>query len=153
MTDYGYGTIYQRESDKRWVAAVDLPRAKGEKRQRKTFTGRDRETVELKLAAYRADNPPTEHLGSRVANMERARSLGTHTPREWWLYVRSVKAVCEYCRKDTTVWNLQQDHRIPVSRGGSDAIDNLAVACRACNYEKGTMTADEYAEWKAARVA
>ncbi|MBA4067289.1 MAG: HNH endonuclease, partial [Isosphaera sp.] len=29
------------------------------------------------------------------------------------------------------------EHVVPVSRGGSDGPDNLALACRACNARKG----------------
>jgi 5-methylcytosine-specific restriction endonuclease McrA len=46
---------------------------------------------------------------------------------------------------------MEQDHIIPVCRGGSDAIDNLALACRSCNQEKHRMTGDEFRAWKASR--
>lgn len=39
---------------------------------------------------------------------------------------------------------LEKDHMIPVSRGGSDSITNLVGACQRCNAEKGTMSATEY---------
>jgi len=73
--------------------------------------------------------------------------------------VRRVGKRCYYCDVVTDpVWtprehplHTQRDHLIPVSRGGSDGIDNVVVSCRACNTEKGTMTVDEYQAWKAAR--
>lgn len=34
--------------------------------------------------------------------------------------------------------NLQIDHIVPVSQGGTDAIDNLQLLCRSCNSEKGS---------------
>lgn len=156
-TTYGVGTIYQRKSDGRWLAAVDLPRRKHEPRIRRTFTGTTREAVEAKLAAYRSDNPAPEFLGRAVYN-EQARAQGTHTAAEWYALCRASKCRCHYCgiKCDTRGRrerddNLEQDHKIPVSRGGSDSIDNIVVACRACNAEKGTMTADEYAAWKVDR--
>lgn len=36
------------------------------------------------------------------------------------------------------------DHRMPVSRGGSDEIENLCCACPPCNLRKSTMTAEEF---------
>lgn len=153
-TDYGYGSVYQRASDGRWCSAVDLPSERGERR-RKVFTGKTREAVEAKLDAFRLANPATAHLG-RPANVERARTLGTHTEAQWWALVRASERLCHYCGVEASVTNarshprhLEKDHLIPVSRGGSDAIENVVVACRACNMDKGTMTVDEYVNWKA----
>lgn len=36
------------------------------------------------------------------------------------------------------------EHKTPWSRGGTDDIGNLVPACRTCNHDKRTMTADEY---------
>ena len=48
-----------------------------------------------------------------------------------------VKAgtACAYCGIQD---NLEWEHVIPKSRGGSDNIDNLVLACRECNAAKGT---------------
>ena len=40
------------------------------------------------------------------------------------------------------------DHKVPRSRGGSDHISNLVWACRECNEEKGSMTVEEYMEFR-----
>lgn len=46
---------------------------------------------------------------------------------------------CQYCgdRADSI------DHVLPRSRGGADAWDNLAAACRSCNTRKRDRTPDE----------
>lgn len=36
------------------------------------------------------------------------------------------------------------DHKLPQARGGTDAIENLAAACLACNNAKGDLTVDEF---------
>lgn len=36
------------------------------------------------------------------------------------------------------------DHKIPRSRGGTDALDNLALACLSCNSSKGARTDEEF---------
>jgi hypothetical protein len=36
------------------------------------------------------------------------------------------------------------DHRLPVSRGGTDALENLVLACRSCNSAKGAKTVEEF---------
>jgi hypothetical protein len=39
---------------------------------------------------------------------------------------------------------LEVEHIVPRSRGGSDRINNLALACHACNQAKGNQTAAEF---------
>jgi 5-methylcytosine-specific restriction endonuclease McrA len=49
---------------------------------------------------------------------------------------------CVYCGSD--VQPLHCDHRIPISRGGSNAIGNLATACELCNRDKRDQTPEEW---------
>jgi 5-methylcytosine-specific restriction endonuclease McrA len=49
---------------------------------------------------------------------------------------------CTYCGK--TNIPLEVEHIVPRSRGGSNRVSNLAIACHACNDTKGTRTAIEW---------
>lgn len=45
---------------------------------------------------------------------------------------------CEYCGKDLlkSIANYkewQEDHIVPLSKGGKDTLDNIALSCRFCN--------------------
>jgi len=51
------------------------------------------------------------------------------------------KAVCAFC--GSTVGDIQVEHLLPISRGGSDAWENLALACLACNRRKSDRTPEE----------
>jgi hypothetical protein len=46
---------------------------------------------------------------------------------------------CEYCKAPEVVFNFpfEVEHIVPVSRQGSNAEANLALACRSCNLRKG----------------
>lgn len=48
--------------------------------------------------------------------------------------------VCTYCGEKAECY----DHKIPVTRGGSDEPDNLTPCCAFCNREKNNKTVDEY---------
>lgn len=49
---------------------------------------------------------------------------------------------CAYCGvKDVS---LEVEHIVPRSRGGSNRVSNLALACNTCNQQKGNQTAADY---------
>jgi 5-methylcytosine-specific restriction endonuclease McrA len=41
------------------------------------------------------------------------------------------------CRKCGSQERIHLDHIIPVSKGGSDAVENLELLCQSCNLSKG----------------
>ncbi|HRW06739.1 MAG TPA: HNH endonuclease signature motif containing protein [Caldilineaceae bacterium] len=45
---------------------------------------------------------------------------------------------CEYCqaRADFATETFAVEHIVPVSRGGTDDLENLALACSGCNSRK-----------------
>lgn len=54
------------------------------------------------------------------------------------LIARRASHRCEYCRAPEQVFNFsfEVEHVTPVRDGGTDASDNLALACRSCNAHK-----------------
>lgn len=49
---------------------------------------------------------------------------------------------CAYCKKKNVP--LEIEHIIPKSRGGSNKVSNLTIACHKCNQKKGNKTAAEF---------
>ncbi len=49
---------------------------------------------------------------------------------------------CAYCH--TSGIPLEIEHIIPLSRGGTNRVSNLTLACRFCNLRKGNKTAQEF---------
>lgn len=52
---------------------------------------------------------------------------------------------CVYCGEADAEMHI--DHVVPISRGGSNEVDNLVAACAACNSSKGDKLPSE---WRAA---
>lgn len=52
--------------------------------------------------------------------------------------------ICHYCKKTIDEDQLELDHGIPLSRGGSHTRSNLYPSDKRCNQSKGKRTADEY---------
>lgn len=66
-----------------------------------------------------------------------------------WLDLRSIVFerdhwTCQYCGTvEADQWHC--DHVYPLSRGGTNDIENLVTACRSCNSSKGAKTPEEWA--------
>ena len=92
--------------------------------------------------------PLLASIRPRIAeSLERLQaSDGQRLPSADWDVVRSIiferdGYICTYCGSDE---QLEGDHIVPLSRGGSNAFDNLATACRPCNLAKGPKTVEEW---------
>ena len=57
---------------------------------------------------------------------------------------------CAYCGSDC---KLEIEHLVPKSRGGSNRVSNLVMACRKCNESKSTKTLEEFLSKKPAQLA
>lgn len=62
------------------------------------------------------------------------------------LYSLHATIICPYCLKPIEPAELTKDHEPPLSRGGKR--DQWVYACKKCNNTKGSLTADEFLEWK-----
>lgn len=65
---------------------------------------------------------------------------------KWKLFKQSNR--CHYCDLELDYYEATIDHVIPLSRGGSDLIENKVIACGVCNQEKGNLLVSE---WKRQR--
>ena len=57
--------------------------------------------------------------------------------------LKGQKRRCWWCRKKLGA-DYQMDHRIPLSRGGSNAPGNMVAACPTCNRSKGSKMPWEF---------
>lgn len=70
---------------------------------------------------------------------------GLHTQSDIDAIFQKQFGACAYCQDVLNGYHV--DHIIPLSRGGHNGASNLALSCPKCNMQKGTKTADEFAEW------
>lgn len=82
---------------------------------------------------------------ARTVPAEDNRSRRGLTDREWQdlrsqVFDRDDYA-CVYCG---CPHDLACDHIVPLVRGGTNALDNLATACRPCNRSKGAKLVEEW---------
>lgn len=53
---------------------------------------------------------------------------------------------CFYC--NVVPNKIEIDHKIPISRGGTNDENNLVVACQKCNRSKRNKTVEEFLNWR-----
>lgn len=66
-------------------------------------------------------------------------AVGNFTKTEWQDLCDSYGHVCLCCGQKK---KLTADHIVPLSRGGTNSIDNIQPLCLPCNASKGTKTID-----------
>ncbi|WP_425274469.1 HNH endonuclease [Streptomyces flavidovirens] len=70
----------------------------------------------------------------RLSPRERGYDAEYQRNRRWLLRSQPDCHICRVALATTA------DHIIPLSRGGSNAMDNLRPACGPCNYSRGNGT-------------
>jgi 5-methylcytosine-specific restriction endonuclease McrA len=62
---------------------------------------------------------------------------------EDWKKLYSAET-CYYCGKAISGRNKTVDHKTPISRGGTNKLDNLCMCCQSCNSKKNNKTEAEF---------
>ena len=72
------------------------------------------------------------HLKARRYAREKG-AKGSHTLNEWLCLKDMFENKCANCKKEE---KLTKDHIIPLSKGGTDFIENIQPLCKSCNSKK-----------------
>ena len=126
-----------REAMSRWRAT----HREKDRENKRHYYARNRERSKAAVAAYRLANPEVVRVVRRLRRAREVAALGAFTTAQWLELVHLYDGRCGYCGIAAT---LEPDHRVPLSRGGSNWIENIIPCCRPCNTRKRTATEDEF---------
>lgn len=126
----------------RYRANEEAERATARERHRARYD-RERETVREYLREWRLRNLERARVYVRLSgHRRRTASAGSRISADEWLEVIRVSGgCCAYCG---ACGPLEADPRVPLSRGGSNTIDNILPACISCNRKKHSLTEIEF---------
>lgn len=103
---------------------------------------RDRAAQRRRAAAFRSANPERAREKSRQSKQRwRARR---YDGSGYEVAARDIRRLASACCVACGLPADSLDHVIPLSRGGSHGVGNLAPMCRTCNSSKGAKTISEW---------
>jgi len=132
-----------REAMRRWrLRHPELNRERNREYHRALYA-RDPEAQKGRIAAYYAEHPEALRAKHHRHRSRQRGADGHFTAREWLDLVQRYGGVCGYCGGPGP---LQADHRVPLTRGGTNFIENIIPACAKCNQRKHAETEAEFRE-------
>jgi 5-methylcytosine-specific restriction endonuclease McrA len=104
----------------------------------------NRENVNAKSRRWNAEHQWLRKLYTQKYRARKRGNGGSFTLNDLNKLFVEQDGRCFYC--DKILVDTHIEHRIPLSRGGTNYIENIALSCAKCNLSKGTMTDKEFLE-------
>lgn len=84
---------------------------------------------------YRAEHPEVAQTSSNRRRARKRKAEGSHSTQEVIALFEKQDGKCFHCDIDISQY-YEQDHWIPLDKGGTDYIQNIRLLCRTCNRKK-----------------
>jgi len=96
--------------------------------------------TKAKMRRYREKNKDKISFWRKSHRARKLQAEGSHTFGEWELLKKQYGYMCPCCGKSELELKakLTEDHIIPLSKGGSNYIENIQPLCKSCNSRKHT---------------
>ena len=129
---------YQKEWTKKNPERRKEITKKGLKKYRKIYP----ERVKMSIKKWAQANPEKIRMINKKHSAKRRGALGSHTLEQWKILKNKYNNCCAICGRQepfTDLWYqfLTEDHISPISKGGSNFIENIQPLCIYCNGKKG----------------
>lgn len=112
----------------------------------KLYKKKNRELIREQERRYRKRHPEIVRLRNKI-KLQRYKAKVKRLPRDftkddWINCLEYFNNECAYC--GVSGKNLEQDHFVPVNKGGGYTKDNIVPACKSCN---GSKQDNDFEAW------
>lgn len=143
---YDANADYAREYSRKW-RAEHIERAREASRE---YYWNNRTAFLAKSKVYRQrwekQNPDKVRAKNHRRRALRISAIGNHTADDVQVQYQSQKGLCWWCEKPLDPKKYHVDHRVALTRGGTNSPNNLCITCPTCNSSKGAKLPHEWGD-------
>jgi 5-methylcytosine-specific restriction endonuclease McrA len=122
----------------------------------RAYFAKNREKITQQISDWHKAQPPEKKKATSVKRHSNRRAAKLNAKGSFTLVDLQAKREmcgdrCYYCQTrlaNLPVKRVHVDHKIPLSRGGSNWPANLTYSCGSCNQSKGARTIKEFIAYK-----
>jgi 5-methylcytosine-specific restriction endonuclease McrA len=126
-----------REAMRRWRQRHPAAHAAASR----SYYSRHKRELAAYFATYRREHRDVRQAIDARRRGRELQATGSFSTFEWIELLQRWNWRCSYCGETGP---LEAEHRVPLARGGSNSIENIVPACRACNQRKHLLTDAEF---------
>lgn len=107
----------------------------------KIFYQKNKDLIKKRVKNWVQDNPEKRRANNLIYVQRKRSLISNFSFYQWQQCLTHFNHQCAYCGSTES---LEQEHVIPVSRGGHYTPDNIIPACRSCNASKNNKIMQDW---------